>query len=272
MRFKTPVFICGATALGIAAAVRLGDRAVLAEENGWAAGEFAAAFEPGEGPWEPVTAEGKALADELVRRAVLSSRGTHIQGAAPVFFRLLRDPGAWARFLTRLAGIRRQGDGYVVTLADSEGFHTLEAGTILDTTSTGETAPGRFSGFRESLNATLVPGAEGAEPPVSSDPGLTVIPGSFFDEFYLRCRLEPGTSLEAARETLFLRWGSRGPGLEAWRIAAISPMVSRRAAPGVRRVEDNWFWAPSAACRNLLDAFETGLGLSLPALEEGGEG
>ena len=43
MRFKTPVFICGATALGIAAAVRLGDRAVLAEENGWAAGEFAAA-------------------------------------------------------------------------------------------------------------------------------------------------------------------------------------------------------------------------------------
>ena len=37
MRFKTPVFICGATALGIAAAVRLGDRAVLAEENGWAA-------------------------------------------------------------------------------------------------------------------------------------------------------------------------------------------------------------------------------------------
>ena len=42
MRFKTPVFICGATALGIATAVRLGDRAVLAEENGWAAGEFAA--------------------------------------------------------------------------------------------------------------------------------------------------------------------------------------------------------------------------------------
>ena len=265
---KLPILICGATALGVAAVVRLGDRAVLVEKSGLAAWEFAASFEPGEGPWEALLPEGRELQAELVRRAVLSSRGTHIQGAAPVFFRIIRDRGIQVRFLTQVADIRRQDGAYAVTLVDSAGLHTMLAAAILDTTSSGETHLKQVGSFRRSLNAALAPACPGFQPPVSGDSSVSLVPGNFADEYYLRYPLEPADTLTEARRKLFSFWEGRKPGLAGWRIAAVSPFLSVRAAPGTVETDGRWIWAPSSACRNLLEAYETGLRLPVPGLEE----
>ncbi len=266
---RLPVLICGATALGVAAAVRMGNRAVLVEKSGLVAWEFAASFEPGEGPWEAVSSEGRELQEELFRREVLSSRGTHIQGAAPVFFRIIRDMGIMVHFLTQVADIRQQGDAYAVTLVDSAGFHTLRAAAILDTTSLGETRSQPERGFCKSLNAVLAPAGPEFQPPVSRNPFVSVVPGNFSDEYYLRYRLEPTDTLAEARRKLFSFWEKREPGLAGWQIAAVSPFLSVRAAPGPIEAASRWIWAPSAGCRNLLEAYETGLKLSVPGLDGG---
>ncbi len=142
---EVPVLVLGATALGAAAALRFGEQAVLAEKGGWAAWEFAASFEPGEGLWEASSPQGVHLKEELVRRKILSECRTHIQGAAPVFFQMLQKSKGDLRLLTHLVEIRPEGTGYRVTLADHAGFHTLRAAAILDTTSSGESLPGARS-------------------------------------------------------------------------------------------------------------------------------
>ena len=259
-----PIVVYGATALGTAAAVRLGERAILLEKSGWAAWEFSACFEPGEGPWEAETPEGEALKEELTRRAVLASGKTHIQGAAPVFFRILRDRNVRALFRTEIVSVSEQDGGYAVTFADDEGFHTLQAAAVLDTTSSGETLPFlEKPPFRKSLNATLVPEKVDEAPPSTEEPQFRLIPGSFPDEFYLRFFPDPGVSLYEARKALFSLWEKRSGGLRNWRIGAVSPEFSLRCEAETLRISDRRVWAPSAARRNLLAAFEAGLTLPL---------
>ena len=259
-RKKLPVLIYGATALGMAAALRLGSQAIVAEKTGFAAWEFAASFEPGVGPWKAVSPEGQALQSELTRRAVLSETGTHIQGAAPVFFHIAAQSGMDVRLWTRIAGLSEEHDGYTVTLWDSSGFHTVKATAILDTSSSGEVVCGSEQDSFCTLNAVLVPGEPNAALPVCSREEIELIPGNFADEWYLRYRLDAADSPAAARKKLLSFWENRGEGLSQWRIGAIAPLISRRPPLGtMERKASNLIWQPSAGCRNLLEAFETGL-------------
>ena len=255
---RVPLLIIGATALGLAAAAAFGEGAVVAERSGLAAWEFAASFEPGEGPWQAASPAGEALRQELVRRAVLSERGTHIQGAAPVFFRLIRERGLQVRFLTEAAELRQEDGGFAVTLADSAGLHSLRADAVLDTTSAGGLLPLEGRILQVSLNADLIPAGEGVPPPVCEEKDTLLVPGHFENEYYLKYWLEPSDTPARAREKLFAFWENRGSGLLDWRIAALSPFLSVRTEGGG---QGKLLWRPSSGCRNLLEAFETGMAL-----------
>ena len=211
------LLIIGATALGLAAAAAFGEGAVVAERSGLAAWEFAASFEPGEGPWQAVSPAGETLRQELVRRAVLSERGTHIQGAAPVFFRLIRERGLQVRFLTEAAELRQEDGGFAVTLADSAGLHSLWAGAVLDTTSTGGLLPLEGRIRQVSLNADLIPAGEGVLPPVCGEKEALLVPGHFENEYYLKYLLEPADTAEGSRPSFFsgCHWAARAGWVEA---------------------------------------------------------
>ena len=100
-------------------------------------------------------------------------------------------------------------------------------------------------------------------PPSAEEPQFRLIPGSFPDEFYLRFSPDPGGSLYEARKALFSLWEKRSEGLRNWRIGAVSPEFSLRCEAETLRISDRRVWAPSAARRNLLAAFEAGLTLPL---------
>ncbi len=203
--------------------------------------------------------------DELFRRNLLNDAGeVHAQRIAGVLANRLRNSGAGVLLLTEVVAISPRDEGYEVVLYNADGYTTVHAGQIIDTTSDGYFLdPSQRPPIQKSLCAALAVPA-GAVLTSCCPTGGQILQGRFADEFVLKVALDAADGWVAARARLNACWQecrSRLP--DGCAIAAIATewAVDFQIEPADHvdlAVHARWRWHPSASYQDLLSAFAGG--------------
>ena len=136
---ETELFIVGATFAAIGIADALGKQTVIAEETCVLGTEFAAAFNQKE-PKKITcfTESGKTLEKQLAMRGLLNPNGEiYAQPAVFVLAKACIRQQIQLHFNTLVTEIKKLENGYKVTLFNCDGYQTILAKQVIDTTSTG---------------------------------------------------------------------------------------------------------------------------------------
>ncbi|NOU95780.1 hypothetical protein GC093_21510 [Paenibacillus sp. LMG 31456] len=263
MKETIETLIIGATFTGIGLAHRLGHQeALLVERTTLVGHEFINCYRTGTS-WSrlPEHQLTRDFQQELLVRQLLTSDGkVHLGGIPPILYKLLLKAGLSeaVQFMTELIEIKKQADGYDVTLFDVSGIRTIRAHRIVDTTSDCRSAPGRFPAKAKSISAVLhhVKPAGGQLIPDVLDNRMTA--GAFASEAYLQLPLPASADWTGARQTLHNVWKDRPEELKGWTIAAVADEFTVTPTSRFEELKEGWVWLPSCAYDNPLVAMDAG--------------
>lgn len=231
------ILVIGATFCGCAIALNSNKNVIVAESGFVLGSEFAQSMNQ-KSPKNTKfrTDLGKKFECELKKRGLLSESGEiYAQPAVFVLAALLKEKGADVRLNTAVTDIQKIDNGYLVTLFEPEGFYSLTAKTVIDTTSTGV-----FGAFpREKYLCTTVQGKGDIQNEITGA-GCSVI------------ALKKEDTWISAREKVLKRAKTDGE-----KIIMTANAFAYRDEAGMQSAPYGTF-LPSDGFYNLTDAFEGG--------------
>lgn len=241
------IAVLGATAAGIGAALARPEDVVLLEEGMLLAPEYVASLNIR--PFHKPAAQGLAgdLYDQCLGLGLLDEVGRpHVFPLPSLLAQRLLESEADVRLCTLVTGVTRVEEGFLLTIFDAEGFHTLTVQMLVDTRE-------QPSGQR-SLCAMLA--GSGAEPRLAESAGASLLQGALPGEFALK--LPVSADWPQARAALRDFWQANRP--EGWQIASIAPCFAfDYEAPLVGVGPDGRRLCISGSFGDLMSAFEGGI-------------
>lgn len=256
-----PIVVLGASLASFGIAAKNPEEVLVIEPSSLVGQEFIDSFHLGEG-WEKDVHSPFAqhLRSELEERNILSADGLiSIPPLAPVLFNRIRTMGLSFLFQTSITAVEKGDDGYLVTLWNNSGFRTLKTDCVIDTSATalstfGKAAEGRI--LRKSLNGMIYPKCPDA--PIPQDiPGIARFwRGRFSKEVVVSFELELSDNWITARQKIHDFWQSRQ--IPDWELAILASTFDYEVDPGPYEIAENWYWLPSCAYANALQAVDGG--------------
>lgn len=253
---ETRTLVIGTTALACGLASRLGADCTVVV-SGWSAGaEFADAMVA-----EPIDLArnraplSAALAEELWERNALSRTGeVHCPALAGAFAKRFGAAGCRVLLGTRVLGIARQADGFLVTLfLPREGKTELYAERVIDT------EPRTFMEYRKTFSLMLT----GRIPQVGGEGAPRVRHGRFADESVLTFDVPRDSTLPDAQK-IADRWLRENRArLGGAVVAGPALAFGYRFDAVVDVTRDGVRYVPSASYPDAVSAFEGGETLCL---------
>ncbi len=243
--------ILGATFLGFGAALSMKGKTAIVESGGLFGAEFVDCFKLcHKSPVRTVTEKGTEFAEDLKRRKLINELG-EIYPAPTIYVlsSLLKNRPMDILLMTEVISIKRQSGCYEITIFNTQGFCTITAGQILDTTTFGKGhTEGQEIPRLKSLNAILYnsDGNDLENLHYNSMNGLyyyhmpVTMDMSRYDALEMLCR----------KEKEFLEKNIR--------ISTIAQAFAYEMEPVVKRIGEQFVWIPSAAYHNLVEAFDAG--------------
>ncbi len=257
--YDTVIF--GATFLGLAAACASGGKVAVIEKGGLLGAEFTNSYKvcrPGIAKMK--TGRGEDFLDGLKKRGLVSSDG-EIYPAPAVYVLSARlqdnmqkkEEGEFDILLmTEVISVKKADDAYEIRLFHSDGFETIKAKQILDTTNTGTGhGEGQAYPMKKQLNAIVY------NPGKASMEGLSYNTQNQFYTYSLPVerseeRWEAVERLCAEPvKTLFAEKGIQ--------LSSIASDFSYTMEKVKKPVGERFEWIPSTAYDNLAEAFDAGI-------------
>ncbi|MDF2959283.1 MAG: hypothetical protein K0S39_1018 [Paenibacillus sp.] len=263
MKEMLDTLIIGATFAGIGLArSSLDRRAVLVERTTLIGHEFINCYKPGTGwnrtPEHELTRELRQ--EWLQKRLLTPDGGVHLGGISPILYKLLLESGLSqaVRFMTEVVEVKKQPDGYEVTLFDAGGLRTLRTERIVDTTSDCRSATGGKPIHAKAVSAVLHHANATADSMIPEAFADRISLGAFASEAYLQLPLAPQASWADARHALHSFWANRPEELKDWKIAAVADEFAVTPPTRFEVLGEGWVWLPSSAFDNPLEALDAG--------------
>lgn len=173
---------------------------------------------------------------------------------APFLYAELHNLTGQFRLWTEITGIRRETDGWLLSICDVEGVHSLFARELIDCTPECVSQPefGRGNIVECRLNAIIL------APDLHewTDSGFDFRKGRTDDEFILSLKLEPETGWTNARRLLLDRWRKRPADLDNARICVIGGAFEYRVRRNSADLGENYHYFNSAMFANPLAAID----------------
>lgn len=253
---ETKVLIVGATALACGLALRLGADCTVIERGYGAGAEFADAMRA-----EPIDLMKKraprteALVEELFERNALSRKGEpHILGFAGAFAKRFRASGCRLLLGTRVAGIERRENGFLVTVFQpQEGYSELLAKRVVNTEAQD------FTDCQKTFSLMLTDGI----PQIGKDGNPSLLQGRFADETILTFDVPHSCTLPQAQRMADEWLTEHRDLLGGAKVAGPALVFGHRFASPVDLTRDGVRYVPSASFSDAVSAFEGGEALCL---------
>ncbi|MFD0716048.1 hypothetical protein [Paenibacillus sp. GCM10027626] len=214
----------------------------------------------------------RILRAELTRRNVLSAEGrAHLPGITPILYQHVRDQELPIRLKTEVVSVQAAGRGYKVTLYDSSGISELIVRRIIDTSSVKLSCPQRQQTSGKRISALLH--AKKNEHGLVAEQALHAFGGAaefnaasfsfkrgrFESESYISIPLAAEDGWIEARRKIHQFWANRPVELEGWSLATVADQFDYEPNAGPHEIEQDWYWMPSTAYANPLQAMDQGI-------------
>ena len=243
--------VCGTTFLGLGAALQM-ENVVVIEKGGLFGAEFVNSYKVcAPKIVEPKTELGKAFLENLQIRGLVSDTGEiYPAPAVYVLSSYLKEKSVDILLMTEVTGIKKVDGYYEIVVYHSNGFETIYAKRILDTTTLGigHDVAGKYEKQKQ-LNAIVY------NPDGSELEGISFNEQNGLYTYTLPVDLE--TTRYDAEEMLC---GMENVFAEKnLQISSIASDFSYTMKPSRKDVEEQFIWIPSTAYTNLVEAFEMGV-------------
>lgn len=247
--YDTAVF--GATFLGLGAALGM-DNVVVIEKGGLFGAEFVNSYKVCEKKViEAKTSLGKDFLENLEKRGLVSTDGEiYPAPAVYVLSAYLKEKPFDILLMTEVTDIKKADDYYVIMVFHSNGFETIYAKHILDTTNLGIGHDKAKKHTIEKKLNTIMYNPSGAKLD-----GLSYNSQNALYTFTLP--VEPHSSRYDAVELLCSM--EKVFAEKQLQISSIASDFSYTMEPCTEVIEEQFIWIPSTAYANLVEAFEIGV-------------
>lgn len=253
------IVILGATsaALGLANELKQKYKTLIINRTSMVAYEFVNAYKRGEN-WnvEPETEFGRAIREELLREKIITKEEAHIYSAGPIFYKAFKDLGIDILLETELISVKKEYEGYIISVYNVGGHDTIKARYIIDTTE-------READIKsKSLNCLLTNKKKDVLPPIKLD-GVEIYKevDNKINTAILKYNCPLDTSLYEARHQVIETWRNRPQELADWKIAAIGLCFDVVPRVGFKQIGKFHVALPSAYYDNPLAAIDAGVNL-----------
>jgi len=247
--YDTAVF--GTTFLGLGAALQM-ENVVVIEKGGLFGAEFVNSYKVcAPKVVEPKTELGKKFLEDLKRRGLISETG-EIYPAPSVYVlsSYLKEKSIDILLMTEVTDIKKVDNYYKIMVYHSNGFETIYAKHILDTTTLGigHDAAGKYAKQKQ-LNAIVY------NPDESELEGLSFNSQNGLYTYTLPVDLETGRydamEMLCGLEKVFAE--------KNLQVSSIASDFSYIMEPCREMIEEQFVWNPSVGYANLIEAFDMGV-------------
>lgn len=243
--------VLGATFLGLGAALSM-ENAVVIEKGGLFGAEFVNSYKVCEPKvMKPETTLGKEFLENLEKRGLVSEYGEiYPAPAVYVISSYLKEKSLDILLMTEIIDIKKEDGYYEIMVYHYNGFETIYAKEILDTTNLGiGHDKAKSHAFQKQLNTIMY------------NPDGVKIEGMSYNcqnkLYTYTVPVEPDTSRYDAVERLCSM--EKVFTEKNLKISSIASDFSYTAEPCREEVGTRFTWIPSTAYANLVEAFEMGV-------------
>lgn len=256
--------VLGATFAGLGAALEDIDGTLVIERTALVGHEFINSFNPGK-DWNDtaLSASGASLREELRERGLLSDDGlVHLPALAPVLYNRIHESGLRVLLLTEVLRIEESSEFVEVTIYHASGRSVVRADRLIDTR-TEAAVPGDIVAKR--INAMLLHVGEATlevdrpDAFVVPDAETEIVKGKLGGELIIKLTIEKADDWVQARSKLNRVWTNRPEEWSDWRLCAVATCFEVEMAVRDSSEEGRIRRLTSAAYRNPLEAYETGI-------------
>ncbi len=261
--------LIGASAFSAGFVTAYGKSCVVLEPSILIASEFSASFRNiVTADFDALSAEGKKLKDEAVKRNILNDKKEiSIIPMSGMLAERFMEKEVPLLLNCAIESIEYKDGEYTVSWFGIDGMSSIRCKYVIDTTSAGVLC-GNDEEYTKKLRAMLC-SALGSEPDVYAaenytDEGIRIIRGRFKGEYVFEAEIPRETGFGAARELLVRKWErAMENGLSSWRIASISSYFDYEYKNPVCKRVQNYYRIPSSSYGDVFEAFEGGLSCSI---------
>ncbi len=244
--------ILGATFLGLGAALSIKGKVAVVESGGLFGAEFVDCFKIcHKTEIKMKTKQGADFADDLKERKLMNESG-EIYPAPSVYVvsSFIKNRPMDILLMTEVISIRKLSGCYEITIFNTQGFDTIIAEHILDTTTLGTGhEEGKLVHKTKSLNAILY-NPDGNE---LENLYYNTMNGLYYYHMPVPDDMSRYDAIEmlCEKEKIFVE--------KNMRISTIAQEFAYELKPVIEKIEDDFVWIPSAAYDNLVEAFDRGV-------------
>lgn len=263
MHFKTAII--GGTFLGLGFGLNHEEDSVLIESSGSLGWEFVDAMNTGK-QWSETNslpAISSKYYSQLKERNILEDDKVHLPALAPLLFQFLKDSKLKFHFLTHIIDIKKDTNGYEITIYNQNGFSKISADQILDTTSSGYRQ--KELKAKQFIGATIHSADNEVKDFNLSGEGFEVIKGHLLSEAFLKIELQINSSWDVARKKIHEFWVNRPDELSSWELASVASRLDVMPENINGWSKEEFTWLPGIGLENPLLALSKGETIELLA-------
>lgn len=252
------LLVIGATFTGIGAASSSNKKVLVVDNRSQVGYEFINSYKTGCG-WNgmEISDATKQLEHEMQKRGLFSPAGiVNLPPLAPILYDYIRRCKFSILLMTEIIDIKSAADGYEIRIFNTEGFGTIRAADILDTTTSNVEIESK------TLNAFLYNPDEDATVPESWNGDIEFVQGNIASEAILKLKMDVHDDWTKAREKIHRLWAGRPRNIKSWTIAAVADCFDISAGNRKDSANDGLTVIPSCSYHNPLEAFEAGVGFA----------
>ncbi len=248
--YETVIF--GATFLGFGAALSMEGAVAVIERGGLFGAEFVDCFKVHQNnEIKTVTQKGTDFFEDLKRRGLIGEDGgIYPAPSVYVLSSLLKNKSMDILLMTEVISIKKQTEYFEITIFNTQGFSTITAESVFDTTTLGTGHDkGKKIQRKKSLNAILY------------NPDNNELDNLHYNSmnglYYYHMSVAVDTSRYEALEMLCAK--EKELSEKNMRISSIAQTFAYEMEPVTKKIEEKFVWIPSAAYNNLVEAFDEGV-------------
>ncbi|PCJ59470.1 MAG: hypothetical protein COA79_10495 [Planctomycetota bacterium] len=256
MHYKTAII--GGTFLGLGYGLSHTEDSVLIESSGSLGWEFIDAMNA-RSSWSAMESLPKLSSDyftQMKERNILTNDKVHLPAMAPLLFQFLKDSKLKYHFLTHIVSVNKVENNFEIKLYNQNGFSTIYAEQILDTTNLGYRQTEKKS--NQYISATLHSGSNTDHNFSLSGSDFKIIKGNLLSEAFLQIEIDVSAAWDVARKKIHDFWIDRPAALKEWELASVATRLDVLPVNSKGWSKDNFTWLPGVSFENPLLAMSKG--------------